>query len=680
MASTTRTAARGATRSATGAATASSSSSRGCARSTAGGTGPPARRVSTEFKITTTTTRPDRRAPRPHLSTPRAAAPHQTPRPAQALAASACWRADYPSGVEAAARLADLPFAVDAFGSPDGLLAATPRQILSALSNRSHARVADVRAKFQARGIVKGVKYARAVVPTGTRLYAFFLAQAREELRRLHPDAPLDVQRALVVGVYTDVLEAARFDDLASAAARAASSNAADFEALRKHDADLLSRARENPGAAAASKFRALKARLDAAGFGVEGWATSMTPEDTPFLRFQLAKAREAARKRLGHDASALRAAFVTIRTIFREAANFEDDERAVSSDAAAFEALAAADADLVDRARGGYAKFPKKLADMVMRHADVASWDALARELVIFDQARFEREVMPRYFKTNKFDSFHRQLNYHGFSIAKSAADASRPEGALVYSNSDKSVRAVADLATLVSSQGRAKPTPAPKPKPKRRSRAERAAQRVAPAPAPPALQSPAPAAPYNPLVRLHRAVLDQVADIRRAREAEAGAGPAVAEGAAGASPKRARAASPVGVTARVQFTHLRETRDVHLTGGGGRRRRGAAEAGAARIRRRRSARVVDLVHRARRRRGGDGLLAANRRGGARRRAETGGRRRRRRARGVWAVARAAGHHPRGPRGVPVANFPGGPSGAWESSLWTWPRSRRLG
>ena len=350
-----------------------------------------------------------------------------------------------------------------------------------------------MRAKFQARGIVTGVTYSRNIVPVDARLYAFLLAQAREELRRLHPNASLDEQRLRFVGLHADVLEAARFDDRASAAARRASSGAAAFEALRQRDADLVGRARENPGAAHLSTFnaqcRALKERFAAAGYPDLGWATNATPEDTSFLQFMAAKVRQAARERLGDDVSALRAAFAKIRTIFWEAADFELAS-ADAFDAAAFDALAAADADVVDRARvkpsgrgrggGRVAEFPKKLAELVRQHAGVAFWDAPARELVIVNKARFESDVMLCYFSSAAYSGFQRQLNNYGFSIAESAALRADPEGALVYSNCDTSIRSVADFARLVNNRGRAKPKPAPAPAPKRPGTARQAAMRA--------------------------------------------------------------------------------------------------------------------------------------------------------------------------------------------------------
>jgi len=666
-------------------------------------------------------------------------------------------------------------------------LAATPRQILSALGKRRWAKVAALKARFSGLDL-DGLTYATAMTPAGESYYAWLVAQARVKQRQqLGLDASPDVLRAAVVASHAAVLETTGYDDRASADARATSSGAAAFEALRQRDEDLVGRA-----GGYHAQCRALKARLDAAGFGVQDWSANATPKDTPFFLFMAARVREAARERLGQNVSALRAAFAEIRDIFREVADFEDDARAVSSDAAAFDALAAADADVVNSARRKpkpkpapkqkpapkpkpppALRFPQKLADIVARHADVVSWNATAGKLVIVDQARFERDVMPRYFNTSIFDSFRAQLRSYGFSsVSESEVDASLPAGVIVYSNT-----AVADLTKLVKRKSTSRPAPAPKPE--RPSRAERAVQRAAQSPAPAAagpkkkaktdcearrvgepwryfvsqadaarafpeltradvsvlINNPskvkvavrgrfearkvterpaadeASSAPKRPRVHdddddnaapgsgpapeLDGEVPPQNAPVAARAAAAAAAVAAVAAppvlappAAAGASPKRARAASPVGVTARVQFTHLRETRDVHLTGGGGRRRRGAAETGAVR-----GGRAAAVLHG---RRAGarclgrrlQGSAPCGRRGRVLAALRRGRRRKRRRApaprRG--AARRARGAARRGPapplfaRRLPVGSLVGGPSGAWEWSLWTWACSRRLG
>jgi HSF-type DNA-binding len=60
----------------------------------------------------------------------------------------------------------------------------------------------------------------------------------------------------------------------------------------------------------------------------------------------------------------------------------------------------------------------------------DVMSWDTAGKTFQIHSKARFEAEIMPRFFDTNKFKSFQRSLNLWGFYI-RNRGNKGGPNGA---------------------------------------------------------------------------------------------------------------------------------------------------------------------------------------------------------------------------------------------------------
>ena len=588
-----------------------------------------------------------RRAPRPHLSTSRAAAPHQRPRPAQALdPITAPWRRDWSRGVEAAQRLANGSFAADAFGSRDGLLAATPRQILSEFGKRGNATQAATRAAISAEASLLGLVASFPVCVKGAKELDLAAAYLRHDARA--KAGPSREAQEEAVAAVAGVLHRAGVQDLSVFEDRDPKKTLLSFDAQLAHDAAVIQLVEDSyanhRGAATRDAIRAVAESLGLPSPKFHRVA------DVAELDAATAGLRCAAIEKAGPSLEAQVEAVAALDAAL-EGAGVQDPSRREDRDLGkpqlSFDDQCARDAATMQSvkdacANRGTVEFPQKLADIVARHADVASWDATARKLVIVDPVRFESEVMPHYFKAREYTSFERQLNVYGFSkVKQSAAEAPRPAGALVYSNT-----AVADLTKLVRRKSAA---PAPAPARTRPSREERATRRTGPAPAaacdlpvrPPrasiqacearrvgepwrrfASQSDAARAfpefdlssidistlinhPSKAKIAVRgrlearkvteRPAADeaspapkrprvQVDDAAAAAVAAVAAPPVLAPtAAAGASPKRAHASSPVGVTARVQFTHLRETRDVDLAGGGS-RRRSAAEARAVR------------------------------------------------------------------------------------------------
>ena len=64
---------------------------------------------------------------------------------------------------------------------------------------------------------------------------------------------------------------------------------------------------------------------------------------------------------------------------------------------------------------RGVPQQFPRKLfemLDMESKRLGCVSWSSCGRAFHIVDVAAFSDEILPTYFKTNKFSSFQRNLN----------------------------------------------------------------------------------------------------------------------------------------------------------------------------------------------------------------------------------------------------------------------------
>ena len=82
-------------------------------------------------------------------------------------------------------------------------------------------------------------------------------------------------------------------------------------------------------------------------------------------------------------------------------------------------------------RVRGGVSElFPEKLHFMLSEvtkdgHTEVVSFFSHGRAFGIHDKDRFVSDVMPKYFKQSKWNSFARQLNLYGFQLISTGPDA---------------------------------------------------------------------------------------------------------------------------------------------------------------------------------------------------------------------------------------------------------------
>lgn len=60
---------------------------------------------------------------------------------------------------------------------------------------------------------------------------------------------------------------------------------------------------------------------------------------------------------------------------------------------------------------------FLKKMVQMLSNeNNEFIKWNETGDSIIISDSNKFAREILPKYFKTKKFNSFVRQLNFYGF------------------------------------------------------------------------------------------------------------------------------------------------------------------------------------------------------------------------------------------------------------------------
>ena len=113
----------------------------------------------------------------------------------------------------------------------------------------------------------------------------------------------------------------------------------------------------------------------------------------------------------------------------FIDCLEIEDPEE--DSFSAATSALTSSSSTSNRRSRGGVSEhFPERLHRMLLDvelegHSDVVSFYSHGRAFGVHDMDRFINEIMPKYFKQSKWNSFARQLNLYGFMRLASGPDA---------------------------------------------------------------------------------------------------------------------------------------------------------------------------------------------------------------------------------------------------------------
>lgn len=80
------------------------------------------------------------------------------------------------------------------------------------------------------------------------------------------------------------------------------------------------------------------------------------------------------------------------------------------------------------DPSRNNSPAFIGKIVTMLRNENEhIIKWNKEGDGIIISDIPKFSKELMPKYFKTKKFNSFIRQLNFYGFKKVTSVAKTSR-------------------------------------------------------------------------------------------------------------------------------------------------------------------------------------------------------------------------------------------------------------